>query len=108
MAQRELVSANRDPLLEFSDTMAQWYRCLQTGRTEQPDVKTRPPDSSPYWIIHVIDGSGPAPAAGRLKRAGIGLSELSECAHGVDIYLYRGLFMAQSCSCKKSNLILCS
>ncbi|XP_044040603.1 zinc finger MYND domain-containing protein 15-like [Siniperca chuatsi] len=81
MDRKELVSGNRDPLLEFSDTMADWYRCLQTARAEQRNVMRspcgkRPLDSSPYWIVHVMDCSGPVPVAGRLKRAGTCLSEL--------------------------------
>ncbi|XP_029311220.1 zinc finger MYND domain-containing protein 15-like [Cottoperca gobio] len=82
---KELVYGNRDPLLEFSDTMAQWYSCLQTQRKEQRNVmkiprRNYPPDISPYWLVHVMDCSDtvplPAAAAGRLKKAGIRLTEM--------------------------------
>ena len=80
----ELLYANRDPLLEFSDTLAQWYGGLQTERREQRKLMRRPrgkypADSSPCWTVHVMDGSDAGPAAGGLRRAGLPLSELSEC-----------------------------
>lgn len=94
---KELVSGNPDPMLEFSDTMAQWYRCFKTARTEQRDEmrgprSKYPADRSPYWIIHVIDCFNSLPEAGGLKRAGITLSELSEWRRVVEIYKYRFLY----------------
>lgn len=82
MEQKEVVCGNRDPLLEFADTMAQWYHSFKTARSKQRNMTNSskyPLDGSPYWIVHVMDCTGPVPAVGRLKRAGIRLSELSEC-----------------------------
>lgn len=52
MDQKELVSGNRDPLLEFADTMAQWYRCFMAEQSEKRSkmrspCKKYPLDSSP-------------------------------------------------------------
>ncbi|KAJ4936737.1 hypothetical protein JOQ06_001323 [Pogonophryne albipinna] len=51
----ELLYANRDPLLEFSDTLAQWYGGLQTARREQRKLMRRPGGNTPLT----------APPAGR-------------------------------------------
>ncbi|XP_071371524.1 zinc finger MYND domain-containing protein 15-like [Centroberyx affinis] len=81
----ELVSGYRDPLIEFSETMAQWYRSFQTTQRVQDQQRDLsfyslhkyPEDSSPYWILHRLDCTAPPPAAAsRLKKAGIDPSEL--------------------------------
>lgn len=80
MDEMEVVFGNRDPLVEFSDTMAQWYRCYQSAQTEpQGPSPESPVDSSPYWIIHVIECSEPLPGAGRLKRADLRPLKADEC-----------------------------
>ncbi|XP_019116632.2 zinc finger MYND domain-containing protein 15 [Larimichthys crocea] len=78
MDQKEHLSCNPDPLVEFSDTMAQWYCCFQTAKTEQRPQRKQPSDSSPYWIVHAMACPGPVLMTGRLKRAGITLPELKK------------------------------
>ncbi|GLD68216.1 zinc finger MYND domain-containing protein 15-like protein [Lates japonicus] len=83
MDQKEVVSGNPHPLQEFTDTMAQWYRSFKTARTEQGGEKRRPrssypADTSPYWIVHVIDFSNSESAARGLRKRGITQSELSK------------------------------
>ncbi|CAB1351879.1 unnamed protein product, partial [Coregonus sp. 'balchen'] len=82
----ELVSSHRDRMIEFSEAMAQWYRCFQTthmGRKEAHcdfwgyDFPRYPMDRSPYWILHLMDCAAPPPAAiPRLEQAGVDPSEL--------------------------------
>ncbi|XP_023995383.1 uncharacterized protein [Salvelinus sp. IW2-2015] len=82
----ELVSCYRDRMIEFSEAMAQWYRCFQTtrrGRKEPHsdfwgyDFPRYHMDRSPYWILHLLDCAAPPPAAiPRLEQAGVDPSEL--------------------------------
>lgn len=86
--QMELVSGYRDRMIEFSEAMAQWYRCFQTtrrGRKEPHsdfwgyDFPRYHMDRSPYWILHLLDCAATPPAAiPRLEQTGVDLSELSE------------------------------
>ncbi|KAJ0055745.1 hypothetical protein NL108_011333 [Boleophthalmus pectinirostris] len=83
MDETEVISGNCDPLVEFSDTMFQWYLSYQTSTKTAPkglapkgpsaeSLETQIPlDSSPYWIIHVLESSERLPGAGRLHRANI-------------------------------------
>ncbi|XP_062305967.1 zinc finger MYND domain-containing protein 15-like [Osmerus eperlanus] len=86
----ELVSGYRDPLIEFSEAMAQWYRCFQTTRNGRNRDKHTdgefggygfphyPVDCSPYWILHLLDCTTPPPTARhRLEQANVDPSELS-------------------------------
>ncbi|KAL0970483.1 hypothetical protein UPYG_G00242670 [Umbra pygmaea] len=83
----EFVSGYRDRIVEFSDAMAQWYRCFQTARSchkEAHDVLRGggvlhyPVDGSPYWILHLLDCATPPPAAiSRLEQARVETAELS-------------------------------
>ncbi|XP_046904742.1 zinc finger MYND domain-containing protein 15-like [Hypomesus transpacificus] len=86
----ELVSGYRDPLIEFSEAMAQWYRCFQTTRNGRNRDKHTdgefwgygfpryPVDRSPYWILHLLDCTTPPPAARpRLEQANVDPSELN-------------------------------
>uniref|UniRef100_A0A667YIP7 Uncharacterized protein n=1 Tax=Myripristis murdjan TaxID=586833 RepID=A0A667YIP7_9TELE len=84
----ELVSGYRDPLMDFSETMAQWHRSFQSMHNVWDHTKNfwadplpdYPQDSSPYWILHRLDCSGPGlVAACRLQQAGIEPQHLSEC-----------------------------